>query len=147
MMRRRHMFHWLPGLPGSVRTELSSNSDDKTFIVKLADPNMRGKPRGTKWAVEIHDKDRSWYVAYRGCTGYDWKAPVGWCGKIQISHRDDGSTRAHHHAFLSDAGESISFGTSNFVTVASLESVPRSLRPGDEAFIRVRVRVNRALGA
>lgn len=112
-------------------------------MVKLADPNKRLKVQEAKWAVEIHDKDRSWYVAYRGCTGYDSKAPSGWCGKVQISLRDDGSTRAHHHAFLSDAGESISFGTSNFVTVTTPNAVPRALRIGNDAFVKVQVRVNR----
>lgn len=137
------MFHWLPGLPWSVRTETSDNTNRKVFSIKLGDPNLQRKPPGSKWAVEIHDGDRSWYVAYRGCTGYDSKSINGWCGKVQISHRDDGSTRSNHHAMLSNAGESATFGTGGFAMVTTPSAVPLVLPAGDDGYIEVLVVVDR----
>jgi len=137
------MFNWLPGLPNSIRIETSDRMVDRTFTVKLADPNNRGKPPGTKWAVEIHDGSRSWYVAYRGCTAYDLPSVNGWCGQVQISFRDDGDTHGYHHAFLSAASESISFGTANFVTATTLVAVRPSLGFGPSAYVPVQLRVAR----
>lgn len=85
-MARRHLFGWLSGLPGSILTDTDVNAPriDQTRIVNLADPNRANLPGGAKWGIEIHDGSRSWFVAYRGCTGYDAKSPSGWCGAVQI---------------------------------------------------------------
>jgi len=94
--------------------------------LQLADPNLNTLPDGAVWGAEIRDGSRSWYVAYRACTGYDLPAPSGWCGAIQVSHRSAGLVTASHLAFLTTAGASRTFGSSNHITAIAPASVPKA---------------------
>mgnify|MGYP003683848487 CR=1 FL=1 len=141
------MFRWLPGLPGSVLTDTDVNapSIDRTRQVSLADANRASLPAGAKWGIEVHDGARSWYVAYRGCTGYDRKAPAGWCGAVQVSLREEGEVKALHVRFLKRAGEQATFGSSNHITVKTPSAVPVRLPP--LGTVRVTLRVVRGSGS
>jgi hypothetical protein len=137
------MFRWLSGLPAALWADEGDGPAVSTQEVEITDPNVFPQPpAGTVWGAKIDDGTKSWYVGYHSCAGYDYVAPDGWCGGIQISHRADGSTRAYHLAWLKRAGESVTFGTRGFVTVSVASDVPGMLAAPAKS-VRVRVAVNR----
>lgn len=139
------MFGWLPGLPGSVFTDRNELGNDRTRVFNLADVNFERKRNNAKWAVEMHDGSRSYYVSYRACTGYDINAKSDWCGAIQVSYRDNGKVTATHLGLLKTKGQQLTFGSSNRFTVTSPLNVPRS-RPL-LGTVKIIVRIYRGPGA
>ena len=135
------MFHWLPGLPASMLTDTDVNAPkvDQTRLVKLADANRETLPSGAKWGIEVHDGTRSWYVSYRGCVAYDSEAPDGWCGAVQVSYRDEGEVKVLHLTFLKGAGQQVTFGSSNHITVKTPSAIPSSLPTSGTVTVSLRV--------
>jgi hypothetical protein len=131
-LAHRHAFRWVPGGPTGLFMNNHASGSVFARVLKLVDFNtITTLPAGAVWGAKIDEADASWYVGYRGCTGYDFTSRTDWCGGVQISRRFGDSTQGFHHAWLRAAGERLSFGANNFITVtlggvaapASLESV------------------------
>jgi hypothetical protein len=138
----RHMFGWLPGLPASVHTNAEYT---ETVTLALADANRLTLPSRAVWAAEVRDGSTSYYVSYRGCTGYDSPSENGWCGGVQVVKRTGTERTTMHVAFLKNSGNSATFGGGGLATATVLQSVPSSLNP-NSGTVSVKLEVRRGGG-
>jgi hypothetical protein len=144
-LAHRHMFEWTSHLPWSMETDFPAGRA-VTRTIHFADIGARrdrkGGPPWKKWGAKIDDGEWSWYVGYHSCAGYDSAGRDGWCGGLQISHRKGVDLQAFHYGWLWKAGDSMSFGTNNFITVSIAKDMPRTIEP-PKMFVTADVAVDR----
>jgi hypothetical protein len=139
-LAHRHAFDWLPGGSAGLFVNGAGDGNVNARVLALADLNTGALPAGAAWGAKVDDAGESWYVGYRGCTGYDHTALRQWCGGVQISRRFGDKTQGFHHAWLRAAGARLSFGKDNFITVAlGSAAAPLALAAGGRLAVTISV--------